>query len=90
MSEPLQFANLKALFAVSALPKDTALRESLDAVATEQITPAFALFFERLQRGKQLHAFSVLNGYYLIAMGGSQYFSSEKINCPGGHPLAVI
>ncbi len=83
MADPLQFANLKALFAVSAIPQDTALRESLDAVATEQITPAFELFLQRLQRGKQLAAFSVLNGYYLIAMDGSQYFSSEKISCPG-------
>ena len=41
MHDPLQCGNLKALFAVEAIPKDTALRESVDAVSTEALTPAF-------------------------------------------------
>ena len=84
MRHPLQSGNLKALFAVEAIPKDTALRESLDAVATEALTPAFEIILQRLQRGKQLAAYSFLDGHYLIALDGSQYFSSEQIQCPGG------
>ena len=83
MHDPLQCGNLKALFAVEAIPKDTALRESLDAVPTEALKPAFEIFLQRLQRGKQLAAYSVLDGHYLIALDGSQYFSSEQIQCPG-------
>jgi hypothetical protein len=83
MHDPLQGGNLKALFAVEAIPKDTALRESLDAVSTEALTPAFEIFLQRLQRGKQLAAYSFLDGHYLIALDGSQYFSSEQIQCPG-------
>jgi hypothetical protein len=62
---PMQCGNLKALFAVEAIPKDTALRESLDAVATEALNPAFEIFLQRLQRGKQLAAYSFLDGHYL-------------------------
>jgi Transposase DDE domain len=83
MHDPLQCGNLKALFAVEAIPKDTALRESVDAVSTEALTPAFEIFLQRLQRGKQLAAYRFLDGHYLIALDGSQYFSSEQIQCPG-------
>jgi len=83
MHDPLQCGNLKALFAVEAIPKDTALRESVDAVATEALKPAFEIILQRLQRGNQLAAYSFLDGHYLIALDGSQYFSSEQIQCPG-------
>ena len=83
MHDPLQYGNLKALFAVEAIPKDTALRESVDAVSTEALTPAFETFLQRLQRGKQLAAYSFLDGHYLIALDGAHYFSSEQIQCPG-------
>ena len=83
MGDPLQCGNLKALFALEAIPKDSALRECLDALPTAALTASFSLFLQRLQRGKQLAAFSILDGKYLIAIDGSQYFSSEKIHCPG-------
>jgi hypothetical protein len=82
MHDPQQCGNLKALFAVQAIPKDSSLRDSLDAIVTAAINPAFAILFQRLQRGNQLCAFRFLNGYYLVAVDGSQYFSSEKIHCP--------
>jgi hypothetical protein len=82
LEDPLQCGNLKALFAVKAIPQDSCLRESLDAVDTAAINPAFGILLQRLQRGKQLCAFRFLNGYYLLALDGSQYFCSEKIHCP--------
>ena len=82
LEDPLQCGNLKALFAVEAIPQDSCLRESLDAVETAAINPALGILLQRLQRGNQLGAFRFLNGYYLVALDGSQYFSSEKIHCP--------
>jgi hypothetical protein len=38
--------------------------------------------FEHLQQGKQLFPYKLDSDHYLIAIDGSQYFSSEKINCP--------
>lgn len=83
MEDPLQCGNLRALFAIQAIPQDSALRECLDAVATEAINPGFEIFLKRLQRGNQLAAYRFLDAYYLIGLDGSQYFSSEKIHCPG-------
>jgi len=80
VEDPLQCGNLKALFAVQAIPQDSCLRESLDAVDPAAIHPAFGILLQRLQRGNQLCAFRFLNGY-LVALDGSQYFSSEKIHC---------
>ena len=82
LEHPLQCGNLKALFAVQAIPQDSCLRESLDAVDPAAINPAFGILFQRLQRGNQLGAFRFLKDYYLIALDGSQYFCSEKIHCP--------
>jgi len=82
VKHPLQCGNLKALFAVEAIPQDSCLRESLDAVDTAAITPAFGILLQRLQRGNQLYAFRFLDRYYLLGLDGSQYFSSEKIHCP--------
>ncbi|MBW1698232.1 MAG: hypothetical protein JRK26_15700, partial [Deltaproteobacteria bacterium] len=35
------------------------------------------------QRGKQLAQYQSIDGMYLISMDGSEYFSSQKIHCPG-------
>jgi hypothetical protein len=82
MQDHLQESNLKSMFAVEKIPSDSALRQTLDDVLTQAIHPAFDLLLNRLQRGKQLAAYSLESGHYLIALDGSQYFSSEKIHCP--------
>lgn len=74
--------NLKALFNVSAIPKDTQLRDVLDASPTEQLEEVFSDFFGLLQRGKHLEAYDFLDGRYLMPVDGSEYFSSDKISCP--------
>jgi DDE_Tnp_1-associated/Transposase DDE domain len=75
--------NLRTLFHVTSIPKDTQMREVMDDVDPEQITPLFDDFFRPLQRGKRLEQYRVLDGRYIVALDGSQYFSSEKISCPG-------
>jgi len=47
------------------------------------IEGAYTDFFRSLQRGKHLESYQVLGDRYLIVLDGSQYFSSEKICCPG-------
>lgn len=74
--------NLAALFKVDSIPQDTALRELLDALDPGAIEPLFAEFFRRLQRAKKMELFQVLDGKYLIALDGSEYFSSYQIHCP--------
>ena len=83
MQDNMQCSNLKTIFAVEAIPKDTSLRQSLDALPSQMLSAAFVALFRRLQRGKQLQAYRVFNHRYLIGLDGSQYFSSEKLHCPG-------
>ncbi len=82
MQDSMQSNNLKAFFDVEAIPDDNTLRETLDSVPTDAIAPVFSHLFQRLQRGKQLEPYRLDVGHYLIALDGTQYFSSEKIHCP--------
>jgi hypothetical protein len=82
MQDSMQCCNLKTIFAVENIPKDTPLRENLDAIDSRTLNPAFSILFHHLQRGKQLEAYRWLDTRYLIAIDGSQYFSSKKIHCP--------
>jgi hypothetical protein len=82
MHDSLQNSNLKSMFGVQSIPSDSVLRKTLDTIPTEAIHPVFCLLLNRLQRGKQLAAFTLESGHYLIGLDGSQYFSSEKIHCP--------
>lgn len=83
MNDSMHSNNLKTMFAVETIPKDTAFRENLDNLFSDALSPAFTLFLQHLQRGKQLEPYRMLNRFYLIGLDGSQYFSSEKIHCPG-------
>jgi hypothetical protein len=74
--------NLTTLFDVSDIPKDTQMRQVLDAIPASELNGIFADFLHRLQRGKQLVNYQFYDGSYLISIDGSQYFSSEKIRCP--------
>jgi hypothetical protein len=82
MQERMQCSNLKNMFEVGAIPSDAALRKTVDPIDTENINPCFAILFQHLQRDKQLLPYKLDSGHYLIALDGSQYFSSETINCP--------
>jgi hypothetical protein len=82
MQERMQCSNAETMFGVKAIPSDAVLRKTIDPIDTENINPCFSILFEHLQRGKQLLAYKLESGHCLIALDGSQYFSSEKINCP--------
>jgi hypothetical protein len=74
--------NLQTLFNVNTIPKETQMREVIDSIPSTELEPIFADFFKPLQRGKQLEQFKVFNGSYFIPIDATQYFVSQKINCP--------
>jgi hypothetical protein len=82
MQDSMQSSNLKTMFGVGRIPSDAVMRDTIDPVATDTINPCFAILFHHLQRGKQLSLYKLNSGHYLIALDGSQYFSSEKVCCP--------
>lgn len=76
----MQASNLQTIFRVQSIPKDTQMRDLIDPLLTGPINQIFDDFLSHLQRGKQLDPYQLIDGKYLIAIDGSEYFSSEKIH----------
>src|SRR5207237_8605265 len=60
---------------------DTRSAELFDPVSPESLRPSFKSVFRHLQRGKALEPMVFLNGHYLVALDGTEYFSSKTIHC---------
>ena len=60
MEEEAHGNNLKTLFHVESIPKDSQMKDVLDEVNPEEIAPLFDDFFRPLQRGKHLEQYRVL------------------------------
>ena len=73
--------NMKALFGIEKIPSDTQMREILDEVNSDELRSSFVDVFREVQRGKSLQSFMFYQGYYLLALDGTGYFSSQKIHC---------
>src|SRR5215471_13210221 len=73
--------NLGTIYAIDHVPCDTQMREILDPVSPESVRPLFKRIFGQLQRGKALESMLFLDDYYLLALDGTEYFSSKTIHC---------
>ena len=73
--------NLRSVFGLQAIPSDTQLRTILDEVDPQRLRPAFQDIFRQLQRGKVLEQYVFLEGCYLVALDGVEYFRSSKVHC---------
>jgi Transposase DDE domain len=73
--------NLRSVFGLVAIPSDTQMREILDEVEPDHLRPLFKDVFRQLQRGKVLEDYVFLDGYYLVALDGVEYFCSHKVHC---------
>jgi hypothetical protein len=74
-------SNAESLFEMGEIPSDSQIRVLLDPVAPEYVNRVFREVYSGLERSKVLegmrsHAYSLL-----IAMDGTEYFSSKKIHC---------
>ena len=83
LEEKAQLNNLKTVFQVQSVPRDSQLRDNLDQVPTQPLYGVFSDWLHRLQRGRHLADYRFLERYYLVPIDGSQYFSSNTIHCPG-------
>jgi hypothetical protein len=73
--------NLHTIYGIERVPCDTHMREILDPVSPKVLRPLFKSIFRQLQRGKVLEAMMFLDGHYLLALDGTEYFSSKTIHC---------
>src|SRR6476620_5934728 len=74
-------SNLETIYGIPHAPSDTRMRERLDPVSPESLRASFKSLFRQLQRGKALEEMVFLDGYYLLALDGTGYFSSTTIHC---------
>jgi hypothetical protein len=73
--------NLQTIYGIQHVPCDTYMRERLDPVSPTWLRPVFTRVFRQLQRGKALEEMVFLDGHYLLALDGTEYFSSKTIHC---------
>lgn len=80
--------NLQTMFGVRAVPKDSQMRERLDDADFESVRLMLAVLFERIRRigWAKEWVTEISDGrdggsYYVMAMDGTDYFSSEAISC---------
>ena len=73
--------NLHTIYGIERVPCDTHMREILDPVSPKWLRPVFNSIFRQLQRGKALAPLVFLDGHYLLALDGTEYFSSKAIHC---------
>ncbi len=73
--------NIKNIYHITNVPSDTQMREILDKIEPDTISPLFADIFREFQRGKLLENYVFLNGCYLLSIDGCGYFSSHDVHC---------
>ena len=81
MQEEQHNNNLKTLFAVNQIPKESRMRELIDEVESDYFRSVFKEYYQRLQRGKHLEGYQLFDQLYYFPMDGSQFFSSDEIHC---------
>ena len=74
-------SNAQSLFGVHRIPSDNQIRDLLDAVAPEQVFPVFEEILQVLAEKGQLEGFRSVADTLLIAIDGTEYFSSSQIHC---------
>ncbi|MFO7142918.1 ISNCY family transposase [Arthrospira sp. PCC 8006] len=75
-------SNAQSLFGVHRIPCDNQIRDLLDPVSPDHLFPVFEEVLQVLEAQGQLEGFRSLAGSLLVALDGTEYFSSRKIHCP--------
>jgi hypothetical protein len=74
--------NAQSLFGVHDIPSDNQIRNLLDPVPAETVYPLMAELSDDLYRQGYLDTFRSVGDTLLLALDGTDFFSSEKLSCP--------
>jgi hypothetical protein len=74
-------SNATTLFGIGRIPSTPQIRNLLDPVPPQEMYPMFRSILEALAAQGELTQFRAFNDSLLVALDGTQYFSSQKINC---------
>ena len=73
--------NATSLFGIEKIPSDPQIRNLLDPVTPMNLSAPFWEVFGLLEESEQLQPYRRLDGQWLVALDGTQYFHSNKIHC---------
>jgi hypothetical protein len=75
-------SNAQSLFGVHKIPSDNHIRDLLDSAQPKQIFPIFEKILQMLEQDGHLDKFRDFDNNLLIALDGTEYFSSRQIHFP--------
>jgi hypothetical protein len=81
--------NAASLFGVHQIPSDNQIRNVLDPVPPETLFPLMATITDELYREGYLDRFRSINDTLLIALDGTDFFSSEVTTHVGWNSIAI-
>lgn len=73
--------NAQTLFSVEPIPCDNHIRKLLDPISPNYFTPVFFEIFAHLEQQHLVDPLRVLDHQWLVALDGTQYFSSTALHC---------
>jgi len=74
--------NAQSLFKLSKIPCDNQIRKLLDPITAKTVFGTFTIVYKWLEKQRIINQFKYLDNQVLIALDGTEYYSSPKINCP--------
>ncbi len=74
--------NASSLFGIKKIPCDNQIRNLLDPIPAATIFGSFQQVYQWLKKQGVIKKFFYLDEEILIALDGTEYFSSKKISCP--------
>lgn len=74
--------NAQSLFKIETIPCDNQIRNLLDPIPATTIFKVFEPIYKLLDKKGTIKQYRYLNNNILIALDGTEYFSSKKLNCP--------
>ncbi len=75
-------SNAERLFGITQIPCDNQIRTLLDPIPPDTLFPMFSAITHALTKAGIVDTFRAVDDTLLIALDGTQYFSSQHIACP--------
>lgn len=74
--------NAQSLFGLENIPSVEQIRNILDLLAARGLSSVFTSIYQRLDQQGYLRQFEVVGNHLLVALDGTEYYSSQKVSCP--------
>jgi len=74
-------SNVENLFELRDIPSDNQIRNLLDPVSPSQLERCYRQAFRALEQTKVLESYRSFANQFLVAIDGTEYFSSKKVHC---------